>query len=68
MSVIPIRKNEPGIPYQNIPDVLNDALDGAWFFVKGVEVDYRYVMTSSVKELLDLIAVGDLRRSEAARG
>lgn len=68
MSVIPIRKNEPGIPYQNIPDVLNDALDGAWFFVKGVEVDYRYIMTAQVKEIIDLLMTGDLRKSEVAHG
>jgi hypothetical protein len=56
----------PGEVYIRIPDVLNDALDHQYFFVKGVEVDYRYVMTSPVKELLDMIADGDLRRSEVA--
>lgn len=60
--------NQPGLPYTKIPDILNDALDGAWFFVRGVEVDYRYVMTSTVKELLDLLSVGALCRSEVVNG
>lgn len=57
-------RTRPGLPYQNIPDILNDALDHCFFFVKGVEVDYRYVMTTPVRELLDLMAEGHLCRSE----
>lgn len=51
-----------------IVEVLNDALDPQYFFVKGIEVDYRYVMTTSVKDLMDMIAAGELRRSEVIHG
>ena len=51
-----------------IVKVLNDALDHKYFFVRGVEVDYRYVMTTSVKDLIDMIAAGELRRSEVIHG
>lgn len=56
----------PGEVYTRVPEVLNDALDHQYFFVKGVEVDYRYVMTSQVLDLLALIDAGDLRRSEVS--
>lgn len=51
-----------------IVEVLNDALDHQYFFVRGVEVDYRYVMTTSGKDLIDMNAAGELRRSEAIHG
>jgi hypothetical protein len=80
MSVIPIRRNYPGAPYQDVAEgggrvrfsalaqALRDAEDRRFFFVKGVEVDYRFVITSTVKELGDLIASGELRRSEVSHG
>lgn len=58
----------PGETYTRVPEVLNDALDHQYFFVKGIEVDYRYVMTSPVKDLIELIEAGDLRRSEVIHG
>ena len=58
----------PGEAYTRVPEVLNDALDHQYFFVKGIEVDYRYVMTSPVKDLMELIEAGDLCRSEVDHG
>lgn len=52
----------PGEPYTKITDVLNDAQEHRYFFINNIEVDYRYVMTSYVIDLLDLLPTGRLRR------
>lgn len=63
-----IMLTRPGMPYLEAADVLDDYRLGCFFFVRGVEVNSRYIGTSTVKELLDLMDEYELRRSEVARG
>jgi hypothetical protein len=44
-------------------DVIVDALDHRWFYVAGLEVNYKFILSSSVKDLCDYIAEGKLCRS-----
>lgn len=61
---------EQGQPYTGggsimraLNEVVSDALDHRWFYVAGLEVNYKFILSSSVKDLCDYIAEGKLCRS-----
>ena len=60
-----VNRWQPGEPYgvEELAQVLKDAIDGKPFFVGAGIVSHGTIISSYVKELFDLAALGQLRRA-----
>jgi hypothetical protein len=54
-----------GAVYTRIIDVVNDAVDCRHFYIGNRLTNYLEIMQTSVKEILDMIEDGSLRRAKS---